>query len=88
MNNLHILAPAPITRKLLRLKCTTCEKKTWFTCWHYEWYGSSKTCLRCGENFADNQRCERPFAPGWRKRSIQDAKRLWRMQNARGDVKP
>jgi len=77
-STLHICAPAPTERKLMRMECPTCKRRTFFTVWFYEWYGPSETCLRCGEHWNDGERSERPFARGWRQRSIADAKRMWR----------
>jgi hypothetical protein len=39
--------------------------------WFVEWYGSEWTCAGCGDSWADGERLERPFAPGWRRRSIE-----------------
>lgn len=38
------------------------------------WYGFSCTCLRCGCTWQDGEILARPFEPGWRWRSIEDAK--------------
>jgi hypothetical protein len=40
-----------------------------------ERYGTTWTCCGCGDSWQDGERGERPFAPGWRKRSIEHARR-------------
>ena len=43
------------------------------------WRGGFWTCLSCGENYNPEEgRMERPFARGWRRRSVAEAKRFWR----------
>jgi len=42
------------------------------------WYASLYTCCHCGDGWGDGERAERPFARGWRQKSILRAKRLWR----------
>ena len=43
------------------------------------WRGVYWICLSCGERFhSDEGRMERPFVPGWRVKSIKQAKEIWR----------
>ena len=42
------------------------------------WVGWWMTCLRCGEQWAGDEWMPRPFQRGWRKKNIENAKRLWR----------
>ena len=41
------------------------------------WYGTTWTCLGCGDRWQDGERGSRPFARGWRQRSIEQASRLY-----------
>jgi hypothetical protein len=41
------------------------------------YYGSDKTCCRCGDKWQDGELAGRPFARGWRKAAIEVAKREW-----------
>lgn len=64
-----------------RRMCPTCRKRTTFivSCYHVDAPISGVCiCLNCGDEWGDGERLERPFAPGWRKRSIAEAKRRWR----------
>jgi hypothetical protein len=38
---------------------------------YYEWHGASVGCAGCGEWWHDGEQQERPFAQGWRRRSIE-----------------
>ena len=49
------------------------------------WYGSSLTCLGCGDSYDSETsgsrhevRSPRPFARGWQERRIQAARKMWR----------
>ena len=77
---LHICAPLPIDRRFVRNQCPTCDRKTFFLFYYYEWYGASSVCLRCGERWNDGEMEERPFLRGWRTKSIEQAKRRWRAE--------
>jgi hypothetical protein len=41
-----------------------------------EWYGTTWTCAGCGDSWQDVERLERPFKPGWRRESIERARRV------------
>ena len=75
--NIHIHAPQPVTKRKFRRHCPTCQKRTTFIAFGYEWYGWLVTCLSCGDQWSDGERCERPFARGWRAKSIERAKKRW-----------
>lgn len=84
---LHIHAPQPTERSLHRLSCPTCERKTFMVSFFTEWYGWHSTCLKCGDQWEDGEMLERPFAPRWRKQSIEHAKKRWRSwEGSRGRV--
>ncbi len=51
--------------------CPTCERPRRMIGWHVEWYGTTWTCAGCGDKWADGERIERPFAPGWRRERIE-----------------
>ncbi len=78
----HICAPQPWAVRLVRFRCSTCERRTFHVVASYEWYGPDGTCLRCGERFNEDGRAERPFARGWREKSKADARKFYR--RARG----
>ena len=42
------------------------------------WYPSTFYCCHCGDGWGDGERLERPFARGWRQKSIRRAKQYWR----------
>ena len=73
MGNLHICRPIEERREVREMACPTCEAVTPQLCSFYEWYGWSVTCIGCGDRWQDGEMCPRPFAPRWRKMSIQDA---------------
>ena len=81
----HICAPPPVDVAERHLDCPTCEATTLFVVASYEWYGAEFTCLSCGERFNEEGRCERPFSPGWRKRSIRQA---WALRRRYSEVAP
>lgn len=56
-------------------KCPTCKtrRKMWGS--FQEWYGTTWTCLTCGDEWADGERAERPFRRGWRAENIAAARR-------------
>ncbi len=88
---LHICAPEPDLVLIQWNPCSTCTgspgttrgvaRRSPMVLAHYPWYGADWTCLRCGERWTDGERCERPFAPAWRKKNIEAAKKLWRAFN-------
>jgi hypothetical protein len=74
----HICRPIVDVIQIDRGYCPNCAKRRFVLRWHQEWYGWNETCLRCGEQWQDGQRLERPFCPGWRKLRVARAKQLWR----------
>ena len=78
MNSIHIYAP-PINKKfILRNYCPTCDCRTYKVGFFRGWIGVNLTCLKCGEEWADGERLERPFMPRWREKNIQHAKERYR----------
>lgn len=55
--------------------CPTCKRPRRMLGWFVEWYGVTWTCAGCGDSWTDGQRAERPFAPGWRRRRIEHARK-------------
>lgn len=55
--------------------CPACQSEQDFLCEFEEWYGWTKTCLNCGDSWMDGELCPRPFLRGWRKKSIESAKK-------------
>jgi len=60
----------------------TCKRRTYMLWRHTPWYGTDDTCLRCGEEWQDGERSERPFAPRWRDRRKARARQLFRCLKA------
>lgn len=65
---------------ILRFDCIHCEKSRFFVVASQEWYGRIGTCLKCGEQFGDDEWLARPFARGWRKENIANAKKVFRQR--------
>jgi hypothetical protein len=57
--------------------CSTCGRRRRFAGLHEFWYGTTWTCLTCGERWCDGERMERPFRRGWRQESSRRARALW-----------
>ena len=76
--DIHIHAPQPEAFGLSRVSCSTCEKRSWMYWESVPWYGVHRTCIRCGEEWQDGTRSERPFAPRWRQANKQAARIRWR----------
>jgi hypothetical protein len=56
--------------------CPTCERPRRMLAQFQEWYGTTWTCAGCGDRWMDGERGERPFAPGWRRQSIERARKV------------
>ena len=78
MSDVHICAPRPDKVWIERFHCHNCERRRFAVLQHIEWYGVDATCLRCGERYSDEGRLPRPFERGWRERSKESARRLYR----------
>jgi len=78
----HVHAPQPDDFGIRRTHCQTCERRTYMLWRHTPWYGCDETCLRCGEEWQDGERSERPFAPRWRERRKARARQLFRCLKA------
>ena len=74
----HIHTPQPDDWGISRFTCPTCERRRFMLWRHVPWYGVDMTCLRCGEQWSDGERLERPFAPRWRQRNVEAARKLYR----------
>lgn len=75
---IHICRPRIAGRSIHAAKCPDCGRRSRFLCWHYEWYGSSQVCLRCGRRWEDGEWMPLDFVPGSRQKSIDNAKARWR----------
>jgi hypothetical protein len=69
----HIHAP-PVTHHAAVIDCPTCERPRRMYGFFAEWYGYTWTCAGCGDAWADGERLQRPFAPGWRRRNIESTR--------------
>ena len=74
MTDVHICVRRIALRKVNRRRCPTCARRTRQLCEFEEWYGWTLTCLSCGDAWTDGEMLPRPFAPGWREKSIAAAK--------------
>jgi len=81
--SLHICRAVATRKWFQRGHCPTCGKVRWFMRVHEEWYGVRETCLKCGEQWGEGEMLERPFAPRWRKKNVEMAKREYRRWKAR-----
>lgn len=85
--NIHVSFSRKDAQRIVRDRCPTCKRRTFFYSWYQVWYGWSETCLNCGDAWNDGERAERPFKPKWRQESIAHAKAAWRAyRSAGGDV--
>jgi hypothetical protein len=83
MNIIHI-SFVNYSEVLIRsLDCPTCKRKRFMVVAHTPWHGTDLVCLRCGERWEDGARADRPFERGWRKKSIEEAKGLYRKYHPR-----
>ncbi len=79
MNILHVSRQTYSEVVIRRVDCPTCKRIRFMVITHAPWYDTDRTCLRCGERWdVDGTRADRPFERGWRKKSIQAAKDLYR----------
>ena len=74
----HLHAPEATEGEIARSYCPTCAKSRFMARWFTPWYGWDMTCLKCGESWQDGERCERPFMPKWRQKSVAGALARWR----------
>lgn len=61
MNDMHICTPTIATWKTALVNCPTCGRETSMIVEYLEWYGDQKTCLECGDVWADGERERRPI---------------------------
>jgi hypothetical protein len=73
MSEVHIYAPPPVCVWIERECCPNCQRRRRMVFVTYKWYGGRVTCLRCGDAWDEDGRCERPFARGWRPKAIRAA---------------
>lgn len=76
MSRVHICYARPVCRDVRTWDCPVCEQPAPAVTEFFEWYGATTTCIGCGDVWhADDApyRAPRPFARGWRKKSIQAA---------------
>ncbi len=75
MSIVHIHAP-PVKNFCALNTCPTCERPRRMLGQFAEWYGTTWTCLGCGDRWMDGECGERPFARGWRQQSIRHARAI------------
>ncbi len=54
--------------------CPTCGQRRWRLAEHELWYGVTRTCLTCGDAWADGERLPRPVVRGWRVEAVAQAR--------------
>lgn len=57
--------------------CSTENKRRRFYTRSQAWYGTTWTCLSCGDSWQDGERGYRPFMRGWRVKAIARARERW-----------
>jgi transposase len=75
MSVVHVNAPKPVNREVVKFHCSNCDVSREGLGEYYEWYGYELTCLTCGDVYTEDGRRERPFERGWRKKSVEDARK-------------
>ncbi|MBX6386834.1 MAG: hypothetical protein IRZ07_28300 [Microbispora sp.] len=55
----------------------TCQRRRRFSGREQLWYGTTWTCLGCGDSWTDGERHPRPFRRGWRAEAVAAARRDW-----------
>jgi hypothetical protein len=73
----HLNVPRYDSIFIRRFNCPTCKKERYSLTVSQEWYGVRTICLKCGEQWGDGERMERPFMPKWRQKSIEEARKTW-----------
>lgn len=77
--HVHIYRPAATDVRIERHPCPSCgERPAPFVITRYEWHGPRGTCLRCGDEWSDGHRLDRPFARGWREANKRRARQHYR----------
>ena len=57
--------------------CPTCGRRRRMAGLMAAWYPTVLGCTACGDAWAEGERMERPFAPGWRRRHAATYRRWW-----------
>lgn len=74
MSIVHIYAPATTTECAV-IDCPVCQRPRRMLAQHAEWYGYTITCAGCGDKWSDGEMHDRPFERGWRRQSIEYARK-------------
>ena len=72
----HINQPDTFWVRAIRT-CWNCEQPRRIVGFDQLWYGVTWCCCYCGDGWADGETLERPFARGWRKKAIDQARARW-----------
>lgn len=72
--SLHVCV-SPVWAYRATLLCETCGCNRRFLIELHAWWGTTKTCLTCGDTWDfEYGRLRRPFKSGWRKEAVARAK--------------
>jgi hypothetical protein len=74
MQYIHINRARYSETKCAIVDCPTCQRPRRMLAQFQEWYGWTLTCAGCGDVWSDGEMHERPFEPGWRRKSIEHAR--------------
>ena len=66
---IYVCTAEAIYWSIRRWKCPNCGKRRMLV-ETFEWYDALVSCLKCGDQWSGGERLERPFARGWRERSV------------------
>ena len=75
MTYVHIYAPKPTSVECVVNFCPTCDRLRRMLVKQYEWFGPDFICAGCGDRWSDGEMLERPFMAGWRRKSIEYARK-------------
>ncbi len=86
-NLVHIHVPPSTSRFAEVIDCPSCKlahkqsTRSLHLVFSFEWYGPSRTCLRCGRRWEDGEWMPLGFWPGSRQENIKAAIKRWRSMN-------
>lgn len=76
MSVLHVNFARYSITECMVIDCPTCKRLRRASAQFQEWYGWTIYCAGCGDSWQDGEMMERPFLPGWRRKSIEHARKV------------